>query len=55
MAEILLKLSRCGLRFSEVPMTLRYDLKGGASKMNVGRTVLKTLALMARLRIGLRD
>jgi dolichol-phosphate mannosyltransferase len=52
MAEILLKLARAGARMSEVPMVLRYDRKGGASKMNVPRTVLKTLALMARLRFS---
>ncbi|MGC9969489.1 MAG: glycosyltransferase [Bryobacteraceae bacterium] len=52
MAEILLKLARLGARMSEAPMVLRYDLKGGASKMNVPRTVLKTLALMARLRFS---
>jgi dolichol-phosphate mannosyltransferase len=52
MAEILLKVARVGARMSEVPMVLRYDLKGGASKMNVPRTVLKTLALMARLRFS---
>lgn len=54
MAEILLKLARMGARMCETPMVLRYDLKGGASKMNVPRTVLKTLALMARLRFSPR-
>jgi hypothetical protein len=37
---------------SETPMVLRYDLKGGASKMNVPRTVWKTLVMMARLRFN---
>jgi dolichol-phosphate mannosyltransferase len=50
MAEILLKVARTGARMCEVPMVLRYDLKGGASKMNVPRTVAKTLGLMLRLR-----
>ncbi len=50
MAEILVRIARLGVRFSEVPMVLRYDLKGGASKMNVGRTVARTLGLMLRLR-----
>jgi dolichol-phosphate mannosyltransferase len=50
MAEILLKVARIGARMSETPMVLRYDLKGGTSKMNVPRTVWKTLAMMARLR-----
>ncbi len=52
MAEILLKVARTGARIREVPMVLRYDLKGGASKMNVPRTVWKTLGLMARLRFA---
>lgn len=52
MAEILLKLARMGARMSETPMVLRYDLKGGTSKMNVPRTVWKTLAMMARLRFS---
>jgi dolichol-phosphate mannosyltransferase len=52
MAEILLKLARIGARMSETPMVLRYDLKGGASKMNVPRTVWKTLVMMARLRFN---
>lgn len=53
MAELLLKLARCGARVAEVPMTLRYDRKGGTSKMNVARTVAKTLRLMLRLRFTL--
>jgi len=51
MAEILLKLSKLGPRISEVPMVLNYDQKGGASKMNVAKTVATTLKLMARLRL----
>jgi dolichol-phosphate mannosyltransferase len=50
MAEILLKLHATGARMSEVPMVLRYDLKGGASKMNVPLTVWKTLRLISRTR-----
>ncbi len=52
MAELLLKLARCGARITEVPMTLRYDRKGGVSKMNVARTVAKTLVMMVRLRFS---
>jgi hypothetical protein len=33
-------------------MVLRYDHKGGASKMRVGRTIGKTLGLMLRRRLG---
>src|SRR5436190_26000 len=35
MAEILLKVSRLHPKTSEIPMTLRYDLKQGTSKMRV--------------------
>lgn len=52
MVDILLKLRRRHLIFGEVPLILRYDLKAGASKMNVPRTVAFTLALMARARLG---
>jgi dolichol-phosphate mannosyltransferase len=50
MAEILLKLSSLKPKIAEVPMVLRYDRKKGASKMNVGPTVMNTLRLVARLR-----
>ncbi len=53
MVDILLKLRRIGLKFSEVPLLLRYDRKEGKSKMKVIRTILGTLGLMARRRIGL--
>ncbi|MBD3366638.1 MAG: glycosyltransferase [Candidatus Eisenbacteria bacterium] len=45
-AEILLKLGRLGARVAEVPLILRYDLKGGASKMRVGRTIGRYLRLV---------
>ena len=50
MAEILLRLRPMHLRMCEVPMVLRYDRKAGPGHMRVGRTVLKTLALLARSR-----
>jgi dolichol-phosphate mannosyltransferase len=52
MVDILLKLRRMEVIFREVPLILRYDLKGGASKMNVGRTVWRTLLLLVRRRFG---
>ena len=52
MVDILIKLRRMDLIFREVPLILRYDLKGGASKMNVARTVRRTLELMAQRRLG---
>ena len=50
MADVLLRLARFGPKIAEVPMVLRYDLKGGASKMAVGSTVLKTLQMMLKRR-----
>jgi dolichol-phosphate mannosyltransferase len=53
MVDILLKLRRMELRFSEVPLVLRYDKKPGKSKMKVGRTLWRTLVLVGRRRLGL--
>ncbi len=52
MVDILLKLSRMSLRFGEVPLVLRYDQKGGKSKMKVWRTTRKTLVLLLKRRMG---
>ncbi len=46
MVRILLKLHKQGAICGEVPMVLRYDEKAGASKMAVGRTVVRTLAVL---------
>jgi dolichol-phosphate mannosyltransferase len=55
MADILLKARLLGLIMGEVPMILRYDLKLGASKMRVARTVKNTLLLMLKRRfVGVR-
>lgn len=51
--DILLKLRRRGVSFGEVPLILRYDLKRGASKMDVIRTAAKTLRLLLRRRMEL--
>lgn len=50
MVDILLKLRSMNLIFGEVPFILRYDIKAGASKMNVRRTITRTLTLMLRRR-----
>lgn len=50
MVDILLKLRKWNLLFGEVPLVLRYDFKEGESKMNMGRTMRRTLALIARRR-----
>jgi len=47
MVDILLKLRKMNLIFGEVPFILRYDMKEGASKMNVSKTVQKTFKLIA--------
>ncbi|MFO0946355.1 MAG: glycosyltransferase [Planctomycetota bacterium] len=52
MVDILLKLRKMDVIFREVPLILRYDQKAGASKMNVGRTIRRTLQLMVRRRFG---
>ena len=50
--DILLKLSRMNLRFGEVPLVLRYDRKGGKSKMKLVPTAYRTLLLLFRRRLG---
>lgn len=51
MVDILLKLRQLDLIFREVPLILRYDLKQGASKMKVLRTIVQSLALLVRRRL----
>jgi dolichol-phosphate mannosyltransferase len=53
MADVLLKLRRQKLVAGEIPLDLRYDQKGGASKMKVLKTVGATIWLAARRRVGL--
>src|SRR5207244_12894882 len=52
MVDILLKLRKLDVIFGEAPMILRYDLKRGASKMRVARTMRQTLWLVIRRRLG---
>lgn len=51
MMEVLYKLYVAGARFAEVPFELRYDKKGGESKMKIFRTVKDSLVTAAQLRI----
>lgn len=44
--EILLKLRQFGIHAGEIPLVLRYDLKDGASKMKVAKTVLAYLGVI---------
>lgn len=50
MAEVLLKLGRGGARVAESPLVLRYDLKEGASKMKMTRTIARYFELIRRVR-----
>jgi len=45
-AEILVKMSRLPARVAEVPLVLRYDKKGGASKMNISKTMARYVSLI---------
>jgi dolichol-phosphate mannosyltransferase len=48
MAEILIKLRRLSARAGEVPLILRYDLKSGATKMKIARTIGRYGVLIAK-------
>jgi len=48
MVDVLLKLRKHNIIFGEIPFILRYDLKEGSSKMNIGKTVKNTLLLMLK-------
>jgi dolichol-phosphate mannosyltransferase len=50
MVEILYKIHLCNGKVSEVPFSLRYDLKKGASKMKVLKNVMKSINLAFELR-----
>jgi len=55
MVDILLKLRKQDLLFGEAPLILRYDLKEGASKMNILATINDTIFLMIRRRLESRS
>lgn len=50
MVEVLYKLYICGAVFAEVPFELRYDLKKGASKMNVMKTSFNSIKFLITLK-----
>ena len=54
MLEILLNLRRIGARVAEVPLVLRYDLKEGASKMRIWRTMWRYVVTITRAWLPLR-
>ena len=54
-AEVLLKLAYLPSRVGEVPLVLRYDLKGGASKMNIADTIKRYLRMITAGRKAIRN
>lgn len=53
MPDVLWKVSRLSPVFAEVPLSLHYDRKPGESKMNVARTIRRTLGLIVKRRFGI--
>jgi len=51
MVALILRLHRMGAIFGEVPIVLRYDQKAGQSKMQMARTIWRTLSVLARERL----
>jgi dolichol-phosphate mannosyltransferase len=52
MVELLLKLRHCRPVITEVPLTLRYDRKQGASKLRLMPTIAQYLRLLTRDRLA---
>lgn len=52
MPDVLWKVSRLSPRICEIPLSLHYDRKPGPSKMNVLRTIRRSLALLIKRRLG---
>lgn len=50
MAELLIKLRTMNILAVEVPLVLRYDRKGGESKMKIMKTIKRTLLMVSRLK-----
>ncbi len=53
-AEILIKCAYLPAKVGEVPLVLRYDLKGGASKMNITDTISRYITMIAAGRRAIR-
>ena len=52
MMELLYKIYTVGATFDETGFELRYDFKQGQSKMNVLKTMKKSLTTAVKLRAG---
>lgn len=50
MVEILFKLNKEGFKIAEIPFVLKYQLKGGKSKMKIFRTINRSLITIGRLK-----
>jgi len=50
MLEVMLKLRAIGAKATEIPYTLRYDLKAGVSKLKIWRTLKRYLIVVGRYR-----
>jgi len=50
MAELILKLRSMNIIAVEIPIILRYDQKYGKSKMNILKTIRRTLMMLCRLK-----
>ena len=55
MPDVLWKVSRLKPRFSEVPLSLHYERKPGPSKMQVYRTIRRSLSLLVKRRVGINS
>jgi dolichol-phosphate mannosyltransferase len=55
MPDVLWKVSRLRPTFTEVPLSLHYDRKPGPSKMQVFRTIRRSLALLIKRRVGINS
>lgn len=53
--QLLVNMACLGARMAEVPFVLRYDRKVGASKLQLGTTILETFALLAAGRKRLKQ
>lgn len=50
MLEVMLKLRAIGAKATEIPYTLRYDLKAGVSKLRIWKTLKRYLIVVGRYR-----
>lgn len=49
MMELLTGISKEGFRIGEIPFVLKYQLKGGQSKMRVWRTIYRSMLILGRI------